>query len=182
MANVDSLVWYENGEVAGVREFQTAKALMQGRDLSQLVPSQWGPVHLFDLCISFGYQDTANAMAEAGVTGCMLEARHLGPFAWASRADDWLLCFGGSCTCAGWQTCERCSFGFPLSEGAWMRDWNAELTEATCAARTAAARPLAARVLELLVSGTRPRFAVSRLCSGVYFFAVFCDWHFLGSL
>ncbi|CAJ1372038.1 unnamed protein product [Effrenium voratum] len=63
-ADIAAQAALSHSRVAGVREFQIAKALMQGRDLSQLVPSQWGPVHLFDLCISFGYQDTANAMAE----------------------------------------------------------------------------------------------------------------------
>ncbi|CAJ1375252.1 unnamed protein product [Effrenium voratum] len=95
-------------------------------------------------------------MAEAGVAGCILEARHLGPFGRASAETD-------LCRCAGWWTCEYCSFGFHVSQGAWMRDWDAGLRAAADAARTAAARPWVARILELLLSGARPPFAVSDL-------------------
>ena len=104
----DGLVWYDSdGQVVGVGEFQIVKALLEGRDLSQLVASQWGPVHFFDLCMSFGHQDTALAMAEAGVAGCILEARHLGPFGRASAETD-------LCRCAGWWTCDLAAPRHPL--------------------------------------------------------------------
>ena len=68
--------------VLGVKEFQIAQALLEGRAelLSQPVPvpSHWAnPAHLFDLCLTFGRFDTAWAMAERGVKGCRLEAHHL---------------------------------------------------------------------------------------------------------
>ena len=51
--------------IVGVREFEIGGALREGKEelLRQLVPSQWGPVHLFDLCLTFGHVDTALAMA-----------------------------------------------------------------------------------------------------------------------
>ncbi len=60
--------------IVGVNEFQIAKAVLGGHleSLSQKVPSQWGSVHLFNVCLRFGLHDTAWALAEAGVKGCIL--------------------------------------------------------------------------------------------------------------
>ena len=158
--DVSSLVCYDSGtsRVTGLREFHIAKALLEGRDLSQKVPSAWGPVHLFDLCLSFGYLDTAVALAERGVPGCTLELHHLGPFADSDEGwDDEM-----DCQCIGWRTCQYCCFGFPVSQGIWMRDWNTcNLCEAVDAAQVAASRPWVRRILVAQVSGSRLPFAIS---------------------
>ena len=59
-----------DGRICGVDEFQVAKALLAGEAevLSQEVDSG---EHLFDLCCHFGYQSTAAAMIERGVSGCV---------------------------------------------------------------------------------------------------------------
>eukprot|EP00438_Fugacium_kawagutii_P007645 Skav216798 [mRNA] locus=scaffold2110:28615:30201:- [translate_table: standard] len=49
--------------------------------LGHTVPSQWGPVTLFELCKRLGYVDTALAFASHGVAGCSVEANELGPYA-----------------------------------------------------------------------------------------------------
>ena len=66
-------------QIAGIREFEVAKALLQGHKekLSQKIPSEAGGVHLFDLCLTFGMDNTAFALAESGIPGCVLEAHHI---------------------------------------------------------------------------------------------------------
>ena len=144
--------------VLGVKEFQIAQALLEGRAelLSQPVPvpSHWAanPVHLFDLCLTFGHFDTAWAMAERGVEGCRLEAYHLKRDC-HDRDIDWWGC--GNCI-DDWETCEQCCFGFPVEQGIWMTDWNSNLSNAAEAARRTAEQPLVRTVLEVLRSKAVP--------------------------
>ena len=105
--------------------------------LSELVPSQWGPVHLFDLCLWFSHVDTALALASHGVKGCILQSYHLGALPDASATEDQL-----SCRCQGWETCCECCWGFPSHRGLWMNDWKAPLKEAINAAQRASQMPL----------------------------------------
>ncbi|CAK9092253.1 unnamed protein product [Durusdinium trenchii] len=156
--------------VLGVKEFQLARALMEGHVefLSEHVPSSWGPVHLFDLCLTFGLFDTAWAMAERGVKGCRLEAHHLQRDFHDGDIDRW----GCSNCIDDWETCEECCFGFPVEQGIWMTGWNSNLSnaanaarrtadsslmDAAYAARRAAEQPLNRTVLEALRSDSLPQ-------------------------
>ena len=109
------------------------------------MPSQWGFVHLFDLCLWFGHSDTALALALYGVVGCKLEEHHLGALPDASDAPPprYLCC------CTGWGTCNFCCWGFPLGQGVLMQDWDAPLKHAAQAGRKAAMTPLVSGILEI---------------------------------
>ena len=162
------LVRYDGSstKVVGVKEFQVAKALLEGQTelLSQLVPSQWGPMHLFDVCLTFGYVDTAMAMAERGVRGCSVEAYHL-KRKWCRpvKYDDFGSFLDTACvTCEnGWQTCEGCCFGFPVEQGIWMEDWDVRLEDAAAAARKTLKQALVHAALEVFQSGAPLPFTVS---------------------
>ena len=95
--------------------------LQTQEELSQLLPSQWGMVDLFDLCLWFGHVDTALALAMRGVEGCVLEDHHLGPFSRDSSVRR------GSCYCQGRDTCRYCCWAFPVDQGIWMEDWDVDL-------------------------------------------------------
>ena len=135
---------------------QTPQAPNQ-EDLSQLLPSQWGMVHLFDLCLWFGLIDTASALALRGVEGCVLEDHHnFGPFCRDSPSRPVF-----PCSCQGWDTCRFCCWAFPVEQGIWMEDWDVEFwyidwhdedeseLGAIPAAREAAATPLTRAMLDL---------------------------------
>ena len=128
-------------------------------ELSQLLPSQWGRVHLFDLCLWFGLSDTALALAMRGVEGCILEDCHLGPF---SRSSSDPLC-----DCQRWKTCGYCCWAFPMEKGIWMEDWDVDLIDkwgtagAIPAAREAAATPLTGAMLDLCSRDMDLPFSVS---------------------
>jgi len=147
--DMTSLVLYdEQDQIVGVKEFQLAKALLEGHkeELGQLLPSQWGMVHLFDLCLWFGLIDTASALALRGVTACILDDHHhLGPF--SSR--DSPSRRGLPCSCQGWETCRYCCWAFPVEKGIWMEDWDVDLGRAISAAREASATPLTRAMLDL---------------------------------
>ena len=156
--------------IVGVREFEIGGALREGKEelLRQLVPSQWGPVHLFDICLTFGHVHTALAMAWRGVEGCRLEAYHLRR-TWSERplyADEawgaWVhACRACKCN-DGWQTCDECCFGFQTEQGIWMNDWYVSLKNAAEAACETAEQPLVRAVLETFSqSGPTLPFAVS---------------------
>ena len=146
--DAQSLVIYEDSEVIGVKEFHVAKALLEGQEgLSALVPSQWGPVHLFDLCMWFGLSDTALALVLHGVTGCKLEEHHLGALPDAKNAP--VHRDPGDCDCEGWKTCRSCCWGFPMDNGIWMKDSEARLRYAEEAARKAAKTPLVNCILDI---------------------------------
>ena len=160
-------VWYaatQHTVIVGVREFEIGGALREGKEelLRQLVPSQWGPVHLFDLCLTFGHVDTALAMAWRGVEGCRLEAYHL-KRTWSEpplHAVDWVPACGRCMD--GWQTCDECCFGFPTEQGIWMKDWYGTLKNTTEAACKTAEQPLVRAMLETFSqSGPTLPFAVS---------------------
>ena len=157
-----SFVCYERGsqEVVGVKEFQVAVALLEGQKdlLSRPVPSQWGRVHLFDLCATFGHLDTAWAMAEKGVAGCRLEVHHLKRQAVQTGVSHLII---QPCPCIRWQTCEGCCFGFPVEQGIWMKDWDAELEDAIAAARRTAKKALVCAILGAMCSGAPLPFTVS---------------------
>ena len=142
-------------KVLGVREFHLGGALRDGNQdlLGQTLPSQWGDVGLFDLCLRFGHFDTAWAMAERGVEGCRLEAHHLKRTFHNRGFDEW------SCWMChdSWKTCEQCCFGFPVEQGVWMKDWDASLPNAANAARQTAEQPLVRNVLEALRSDSVPQ-------------------------
>ena len=139
-------------------------------ELSELLPSQWGAVHLFDLCLWFGLIDTAHALAMRGVPGCILEDHHdLGPF---SRDVSWDR--SGPCSCRGWNTCRYCSWAFPLEKGIWMDDWDADLPPpfdwddeherpvgAIPAAQKAAATPLTRAMLDICTRDMKLPFSGS---------------------
>ena len=122
----------------------TTPKLQTQEALSRLVPSQWGMVHLFDLCLWFGLIDTALALAMRGVEGCVLEDHQdLGPFSRdVSRSAT------QPCRCHGWDTCRYCCWAFPVEQGIWMEDWDECLDDyggsagAIAAAQKAAATPL----------------------------------------
>ena len=118
--------------------------------LSELVPSQWGSVRLFDLCLWFGHIDTALALALHGVKGCKLEDHHLGasPDARYAAREHW------HCACEGLKTCSRCCWGFPLDNGIWMQDWDANLENAKIAAKEAAKTPIVRGILEIFSSNS----------------------------
>ena len=124
--------------------------------MAEFVPSQWGPVHLFDLCLWFGFSDTALALALGGVTGCTLEDHHLGAL---PGARDTEVCVG--CRCEGWKACSRCCWGFPLENGIWMKDWDAKLLPAADAAMEAAKKPLVRGILEIASRDERLPLAMS---------------------
>jgi len=161
------LVWDETREeVVGVDEGQIALALLKGRKelLSEMVESQWGPVHLFDLCLLCDHLGMALALAAHGVPGCILEDYHLGPISQLPRlrpcdceGNDQCkyCCF--SCRCQGWDTCEFCCWAFPVEQGIWMEDSDADLLHwdqrqfvgAIPAAHEAAATPLTRAMLDI---------------------------------
>ena len=119
--------------------------------LSQLLPSQWGMVHLFDLCLWFGHVDTALALAMRGVEGCLLDDHHhLGPFCRDSLR---------RCNCQGWDTCRNCCWAFPVEQGIWMEDWDVDLGRAVGAARDAADKPLARAILDACSSDIEVPFS-----------------------
>ena len=108
------------------------------------MPSQWGSVHLFDLCLRFGHVDTALALVADGVEGCKLEERALPCNHYSSPAY--------RCKCEGWQTCSRCCWGFPVDNGIWMKDWDGDLKHAKEHARKDAKTPLVRGILEIFSS------------------------------
>ena len=116
--------------------------------MGEMVPSQWGLVHLFDLCLRFGHVDTALALVSHGVTGCTLEDHHLGALRDArnaTRPGYWKIW----CPCNGWETCSYCCWAFPTENGVWMKDWDAPLDDAANAAQQAAKTPLVRGILEI---------------------------------
>lgn len=150
------LLRYEGQEVVEVKEFQVAAALLEKRDfdvLGRQVPSQWGPVHLFDLCLAFGHFDVAWQMARE-VKGCKLQAHHLGRvFAQreprpARTASPYIF----RCSCRGLQSCDHCCFGFDVEDGLWMEDAEMELAAAQQAARISVKKPLLHRIFEVFHS------------------------------
>ena len=110
-----------------------------------MVQSQWGPVHLFDLCLRCDHLGMALALAAHSVPGCVLEDHHLGPTKnrnlWGGRS--------GPCTCRGWSTCPCCCWAFPVEQGIWMEDWDEEFQYAISAAEEAAATPLTRAMLDV---------------------------------
>ena len=110
------------------------------------MPSQWGLVHLFDLCLRFGHVDTALALLSHGVTGCTLEDHHLGALPDARDARDYVWF---TCGCEGWQTCSYCCWAFPTENGVWMTDWDVHFQDASEAAQQAAKTPLVRGILEI---------------------------------
>ena len=112
------------------------------RNWASCLPSQWGMVHLFDLCLRFGLVDTASALALRGVEGCVLEDHHdLGPFSTS--------CSDRLCDCQGWDTCRYCCWVFPVEQGIWMEDWDMDLVVAIPAAQKAAATPVTRAMLDI---------------------------------
>ena len=124
--------------IVGVNEFQIAKAVLGGQleSLSQKVPSQWGSVHLFNVCLRFGLHDTAWALAEAGVKGCILEFSHLtipttGTDLAVLPAEPGFA--GRCCKCSSYlELCRNCTWGFPVVQNRtiWMSDFNAKIGDA----------------------------------------------------
>eukprot|EP00435_Cladocopium_sp_Y103_P071592 s45_g37.t3 len=164
----------EDPIVLGVREFHVAKALLEGQEelgatagwemgcgydesLSEVVSSQWGPVHLFDLCLRFGLSDTALALALRGVRDCILEDRHLGALPNARDAEPRTV----GCFCKAQETCSRCCWGFPLDNAILMGDWDATLTDAADVAKMAAKTPLVRYILDLVSRNETLPFAMS---------------------
>ena len=139
------------------RCLQRFSKMHNARAFGELVPSQWGPVHLFDLCLWFGHIDTAWALASHGVKGCTLEDHHLRALPDARDAPRYM----SGCCCKGWKTCSYCCFGFPLENGVWMQAWDANLGPATDAAREAAKIPLVQSILEISSRNERLPLAMS---------------------
>ena len=121
-----NLVYRENSRVLGVKEYQVVKHLLGGEKelIEALVESQWGPVHLFDLCLWYGHIDTALALARGNVKGCKLETYHLEATIDAAldpRHRNWPP-KDSQCNCR-WSRCQLCCWGFPLDQGIWMKLW-----------------------------------------------------------
>ena len=105
---------------------------------------------LFDLCLAAGLSETAWALAESGIEGCALEVHHLKRKFHDQNS-------GGCGTCKdGRQTCDECCFGFPVDQGIWMKDWNANLADAAEAARQTAEQPFVRAALKTFRSGPVP--------------------------
>ena len=128
--------------------------------LSEMVESQWGPVHLFDLCLWFDHIGMALALAAHGVPGCILEDYHLGPISRDVSSDRY------------WDTRRDCSWAFPVGQGIWMEDWDAELFDgdlvdvwgsagAIHAAQKAAATSLTRAMLDICSSDMELPFSGS---------------------
>jgi len=155
--NEGLVVWNDAEEVIGVNEGLIAIALVKGQKdlLSEMVQSQWGPVHLFDLCLRCDLLGMALALAAHGVPGCVVEDHHLGPFSRDSSVGQ------DSCQCQGRDTCRFCSWAFPVDQGIWMDDWSVDLVDwhdedesestlgAIPAAHMAAAMPLTRAMLDI---------------------------------
>ena len=168
-------------QIAGIREFEVAKALLQGHkeELSQKIPSESGGVHLFDLCLTFGMDNTAFALAESGVPGCVLEAHHfdLGSYlptnlpwprpgqpsnrpAVKAPPPPWI--GGRNCECREKTICKYCTWGFPVDQGIWMEDFNLCFPDASSAAKKAMSKPLVLKVLAMILSDNNLPFQVSQ--------------------
>ena len=168
-----SLVLYDEDlkeeKIVGVNESGVKAALEKGlqEELSKLLPSQWGMVHLFDLCLRFTHVDTALALAMHGVPGCVLGHRRLGPF---SSRDSWGWGSHPPCSCRDRNPCSCCCWAFPVEQGIWMEDWDVELfysargveRGAISAAREAAATPLTRAMLDLCSRDIEVPFSGSR--------------------
>lgn len=138
-------------QLVGLKEFQIAKALLDGHaaKLSQQIPSQWGDVHLFDVCLFLGFADTAWALARYGVEGCQVEMHHLGPFGTFRGLNR-----GPFPSESYW--------GFPVDQGTWMPDWDCCYTEdAVHAAKKVARKLWFQDLLDMVCSEQKLGFAVS---------------------
>lgn len=169
----------QDPQIVGIREFEVAKALLQGHKekLSQKIPSESGGVHLFDLCLTFGMDNTAFALAEAGIPGCVLEAHHfdLGsylpknltprpgppPRFKAPPAIYYTPSYPG-CKCWEKATCQYCTWGFPVDQGIWMEDFYLGFPDARSAAMKAMRKPLVLKVLAMILSDIDLPFQVSQ--------------------
>eukprot|EP00435_Cladocopium_sp_Y103_P071910 s45_g38.t1 len=158
---------HEDGSpiVLGVLWFDVLQALFEGHKeqapgepLGEVVPSQWGLVHLFDLCLWFGHVDTAWALASGGVKGCTLQSYHLGRLPDARGAEPDF----EDCCCQGWKTCNDCCWAFPFENGVWMKDWDARLLDAIFAALMAAKTPLVKAILQISSCNEVLPFAMSK--------------------
>ena len=117
--------------------------------------SQWGPVHLFDLCLRCDHLGMALALADRCVPGCVFEDHHLGPIGRGSSLRYTLDVLG--CNCQGWGTCEYCCWAFPVEQGIWMQDSDVDFfaidwegpVGAIPAAQKAAAMPLTRAMLDI---------------------------------
>ena len=97
-ADAEGLVRYGQWpEVVEVREFLVSAALIEGLHelLATPVPSQWGHVHIFDLCMLFRLYDLAWALACRGVQGCRVTRRYLDESMGVAG------CFGRACRFGG---------------------------------------------------------------------------------
>ena len=65
------------------------------------------------------------------------------------------------CACEGLKTCSRCCFGFPMENGVWMNDWDADLNDAAAAAWKVAKTPLISSILEISSKHQTLPFAMS---------------------
>lgn len=156
VSKASDLVWYLDRmhKVLGVREFQIAEALMEGRVdlLSEPVESQHGRTSLYELCHYCGCFDTAGKMIAKGVPGCRVELHHLKRV--FSKKWPWGVL---SCSCKACdRTCRHCCFGFPVNEGIWMQDWASLTDDAAAAAHSTAQQPFVGQILKALRLGTCP--------------------------
>jgi len=140
-----------NLELVGLKEFQIAKALLDGHaaKLSQRIPSQWGDVHLFDVCLFLGFADTAWALVRYGVEGCQVEMHHLGPFGTIKGPGDVTFLSEPYC------------WGFPVDRGTWMPGWNCHIQDAVEAAEKVARKLWFPDLLDMVCSEQKLGFAVS---------------------
>ena len=110
-----------------------------------MVESQWGPVHLFDLCLRCDHLGMALAFAAHGVPGCILEDHHLGLI--SKHSPELLFSQALFLLLPGMDP--YCCFAFPGDQGIWMKDWDVDLEDAISAAQKAAATPLTRAMLDL---------------------------------
>ena len=157
--------------VVGVNEFEVAKCVIL-KQLSKLSTAECG-WHLFDMCLWFGHVNVAWAMAEAGTEGCVVEDYHLGPYAWNEEEEEEEAEDDDLRSNSSWsnnyrpsleedsQTDDSNAWGFPSSQGIWMKDWNYKLEMAEEAAQKASVRPLYMRILEYFRAGWDLPFSLS---------------------
>ena len=151
MASAPFVRYDWEGKISGVNEFQVAKSLLAGEIdiLGQEIQDLDSNEHLFNLCMAYGLDDTARALVTHGVPGCLVQQKHLGPFAWFQNAS-------AACRSCGrsWRTCEECCWGFDPESGCWMQDWAAGFRDVQECARKAAEKPLTQALFQALRSGS----------------------------
>lgn len=156
--DVKDMVIYKkvSQDVIGVREFNIAKALLEGqKEFSHAITSKWGPVTIFDPC----HYDTALAVVRQG-----------GSYAKGQKVK----CQRGrraqTCRCRTKKTCEHRCFGWPVDKGTWMGAWDVHLWR--CSRRGGCRMPFLQGLLALSRSGAELHFMSTEGMTGLLDIAI----------